>query len=156
MEAGIKPKIDMDEAYRRLQIQDRTVPNETVFAYYQHLTKDAQNEHFDDALRAIAHDRNSNYLFARLQDPNAILAPARSTSDQPIGLDNIGNTCYLNSLLQYLYTVKDIRDVVMNFEDHRMSLNEADVKRKKIGGRSVTKAEIMKSQNCKLYFLISG
>lgn len=30
----------------------------------------------------------------------------------PVGLGNIRNTCYLNSILQYLYTVDDVRNLV--------------------------------------------
>ena len=37
----------------------------------------------------------------------------------PVGLNNIGNTCYLNSLLQYLYTVEAVRDIVLNFDEVR-------------------------------------
>ncbi|TVY90339.1 Ubiquitin carboxyl-terminal hydrolase [Lachnellula willkommii] len=149
MESGTTTNISIDEAYRRLQVKDRTAKDELVFMYYQELTKDVgagSRDHYAEALRAIALERSSTYLFAKLDDPNAIVAPARSTSDQPIGLDNIGNTCYLNSLLQYYYTVKAIRTVVMNFQDHRMPLSEEDIKKKRVGGRSVAKAEIIKAQ----------
>ncbi|KAJ3091826.1 ubiquitin-specific protease ubp2 [Quaeritorhiza haematococci] len=33
----------------------------------------------------------------------------------PAGLNNIGNTCYLNSLLQYYFTIKPLRDRVLAF-----------------------------------------
>lgn len=41
----------------------------------------------------------------------------------PRGISNIGNTCYLNSLLQYLYTIKPVRELVQSHsvdEDHAM------------------------------------
>lgn len=34
----------------------------------------------------------------------------------PAGLGNIRNTCYLNSILQYLYTVDTVRDLVCNLD----------------------------------------
>ncbi|KAI9233487.1 MAG: hypothetical protein BYD32DRAFT_465293 [Podila humilis] len=34
----------------------------------------------------------------------------------PVGIGNIGSTCYLNSVIQYVYTVKDIREAVINMD----------------------------------------
>jgi ubiquitin C-terminal hydrolase len=34
----------------------------------------------------------------------------------PPGLDNLRNTCYLNSILQYFFTVNAVRDIVLNFD----------------------------------------
>lgn len=42
--------------------------------------------------------------------------PLRTRARLPIGLDNIGNTCYLNSLLQYYFSVKYLRDLVLSFQ----------------------------------------
>ena len=42
------------------------------------------------------------------------IAPPRK--DIPVGLQNIGNTCYLNSILQYMYSIKPLREAVMHFE----------------------------------------
>ncbi|KAK4462549.1 hypothetical protein QBC42DRAFT_326761 [Cladorrhinum samala] len=35
--------------------------------------------------------------------------------DLPLGLDNLRNTCYLNSLIQYVYTIPAVRDFVLNY-----------------------------------------
>jgi len=43
----------------------------------------------------------------------------------PIGLDNLRNTCYLNSILQYFFTVKAVRDIVLNFDPDKVPLTEA-------------------------------
>ena len=43
--------------------------------------------------------------------------PPPARRDIPVGLQNIGNTCYLNSILQYLYSIKPLREAVMSFED---------------------------------------
>ncbi|KFY26487.1 hypothetical protein V493_04054 [Pseudogymnoascus sp. VKM F-4281 (FW-2241)] len=151
MEAGnVTSNLSLKEAYKRLQIQDENTSEESVFAYYQTLIDGAplgSKESFLEAIRVIAKSRNSNFLFAKINDPNAIVAPQRSTADQPVGLDNIGNTCYLNSLLQYYYTVRPVRDVVMNFEDFRMPLTAESILKKRVGGRAVGKGEIVKAQN---------
>jgi ubiquitin carboxyl-terminal hydrolase 25/28 len=94
----------------------------------------------------IALDRQSNFLLRKLEDPNA---DVQASTSEPVGLDNIGNTCYLNSLLQYYYTINPVRDMVINFHQHRMGLNDEDIKNKRVGGRIVDKSEIIKAQKCK-------
>ncbi|CAG8954152.1 hypothetical protein HYFRA_00005771 [Hymenoscyphus fraxineus] len=153
MEAGNPGStLSVTDAYNRLQmttVQSHSANDETVLNYYQSLMSDAgpgSQDSFTEALRVIAIDRGSNFLLTKLDDPNAVVEAAPSTSDQPVGLDNIGNTCYLNSLLQYYYTVTPVRKVVIDFQNHRMSLNEEDIKKKRVGGRIVAKSEIIKAQ----------
>lgn len=157
MESGTEDSnLDVGEAYNRLQITDRRAPDDTVLAYYESLRSGAptgSSDSYKEAFRVIAHDRQSSYLLRKLDDPNADIQAEKSTVNQPIGLDNIGNTCYLNSLLQYYYTVKSVREVVMNFEQIRMPLNEEDIKKKRVGGRAVSKAEIIKAQKCECQIL---
>jgi ubiquitin carboxyl-terminal hydrolase 25/28 len=38
---------------------------------------------------------------------------------------------------------------VINFHQHRMGLNDEDIKNKRVGGRIVDKSEIIKAQKCK-------
>ncbi|RYC60041.1 hypothetical protein CHU98_g6166 [Xylaria longipes] len=52
----------------------------------------------------------------------------------PPGLKNIGNTCYLNSLLQYFYNVKPIRDMVLHYDQIQLELDEASVDDRRTGG----------------------
>jgi ubiquitin carboxyl-terminal hydrolase 25/28 len=140
--------LDVGDAYHRLQIGTRNVPDEIVFTYYQSLSNGAPSgskDSYSEALRVIALDRQSNFLLRKLEDPNA---DVQAGTAEPVGLDNIGNTCYLNSLLQYYYTIKPVRDMVINFQQHRMSLNDEDIKNKRVGGRIVDKSEIIKAQKC--------
>jgi ubiquitin carboxyl-terminal hydrolase 25 len=158
MESGTgEATLDIGEAYNRLQMPERNVPDETVLAYYQSLSGGApagSKDSYTEALRVIALDRQSNFLLRKLNDPNADVQVTRSTTDGPVGLDNIGNTCYLNSLLQFYYTIKSVREVVMNIQTHRMDLNDPktddDIRRKRVGGRKVVRSEIIKAQKCKL------
>ncbi|KAG5933215.1 hypothetical protein E4U53_001060 [Claviceps sorghi] len=55
----------------------------------------------------------------------------------PVGLHNIGNTCYLNSLLQYLFTVKPIRDIVFNYDDVRLPLTDDSISSRLLGGNKM-------------------
>ena len=140
------------EAYRRLQIQDPNMRDESVISYYQTLCSNAPvgtKASYTEALRTIATTRNSAILRAYADNPNAPIQIEKGSEDQPVGLDNIGNTCYLNSLLQYYYTVKAVREIVMNFSDYRMELNTENMLKKRVGGRAVARGEIIKAQKCK-------
>ena len=68
----------------------------------------------------------------------------------PVGLHNIGNTCYLNSLLQYLFTVKPIRDVVLNYDELRLDLNDEGIRARLLGGNKMQmdRGEAVVAQAC--------
>lgn len=142
---------DVADAYRRLQVSDRSAPDQTIITYFQSLSASAppgSKANFIEALRTIANSRNSSLLRAQADNPDGPMPVEKGSEDQPVGLDNIGNTCYLNSLLQYYYTVKAVRDVVMNFQDYRMELNTQNMLKKRVGGRAVARGEIVKAQKC--------
>jgi ubiquitin C-terminal hydrolase len=40
----------------------------------------------------------------------------RKSSDEPVGLKNIGNTCWFNSIVQALYTLPYFRQLILNFQ----------------------------------------
>jgi ubiquitin carboxyl-terminal hydrolase 25/28 len=74
--------------------------------------------------------------------------PSVADYNSPVGLHNRGNTCYLNSLLQYFYTIKPFRELVTNLDDYRQSLDDAtiDTTFGKVGGMSVNVAEVKAAQ----------
>lgn len=69
----------------------------------------------------------------------------------PPGLKNIGNTCYLNSLLQYFYNVKPIRDMVLDYDRFQLGLDDASVDSRQTGGNGtpVTLEEAIIARQCK-------
>ncbi|GAA5916599.1 ubiquitin-specific protease UBP2, partial [Sporobolomyces salmoneus] len=133
---------------------------------------DAEKNKMHAALTAIAEDRNSDRLRAAVQtklpldcmSQPSISARSHLTSrlfiaclastgrwqvaprvdpTVPVGLTNIANTCYLNSLLQYFFTVRELREAVLAFSTNG---NETVTDQIRVGGRLVTKAEIERSR----------
>lgn len=137
------------EGYQALQIQNREVEDEMVILQYTMAVEEnpASVEFYTKALTAIANGRNSSVLFDHLH-ARAPQAP-QGTSEEPVGLENIGNTCYLNSLLQVLFTTTDLRKVVLNFEEYKMALDGNSIERKRVGQRKISLQEVQTAQKCK-------
>lgn len=68
----------------------------------------------------------------------------------PVGLHNIGNTCYLNSLLQYLFTIKPVRDIVLDYDRYKLPLNDEAIDNRRLGGNKMQldRGEAVVSQAC--------
>ena len=147
-DAGFAQDIPMEpaEGYSALQIDDRTCEDDLILSAYDVAIMD--NPHSQDyytrALTAIAKDRGSTVLRDRVQQsaPEALQA----SLEEPVGLENIGNTCYLNSLLQFLFTMVELRKIVLNFDDFKMSPNDDTLLQKKVGQRKITKKEVQTAQ----------
>lgn len=144
----ITGEMDIGDAYRMLQIPDRTADDDAVMAAYT-ICLDENPSHaeiYNRALHIIAKEKNSAMLKSMT---GASSESERNLAEWPVGLQNIGNTCYLNSLLQFYFSVKPYRDLVLHVEKHQMDMNNlASIVEKKVGSRKVTRKEIERSLRC--------
>ncbi|CAG8539631.1 3335_t:CDS:10 [Diversispora eburnea] len=92
---------DVEEAYREMDAKPSVSDEQLIEAFQTYY-----NEHphtsgrMREALSTIGKARNSLRIENYLKDRTNELKMFDYFNDMPIGLDNIGNTCYLNSLLQ--------------------------------------------------------
>lgn len=142
-------EMDIGHAYNRLEISDRTVDDELVLVAFNTYVSETPSQLGDlrKALKAIAISRNSSLLLNELGMDTTL--EEHSVSDWPVGLENIGNTCYLNSLLQSYFTVKPLRDLVLDFDQYRMPIDARSLASKQVGSRQVSRNEVERAQKCK-------
>lgn len=97
------------------------------------------------ALSKIGFERNSK-LISHFIDTGTIDASCLPVENWPTGLNNIGNTCYLNSLLQYYFSISSLRQYVLDYRNTvQHFLHNHEYASRRIGGREITKAEVERS-----------
>jgi ubiquitin carboxyl-terminal hydrolase 25/28 len=140
---------DINMAYAALGVEDRTISDEFLITTFKVAVSDAPSRlsDFRAALRVIGNDRNSDRIKEFLQTGDTEVETMGSLTT-PVGLENIGNTCYLNSLLQYYFTIKPLRDMVLEYEKYQEG-EVTDALIKRVGGRKVTAMEIEGAKKCK-------
>ncbi|KAI9338264.1 hypothetical protein DFJ73DRAFT_848066 [Zopfochytrium polystomum] len=115
---GLISVSEITSAYRTFNLsEDDDVPDVILVTIFSAMVND-HPERLDDfrsALRVIAEVRDSAILNMYLETgviPGDLMeVTAQETSgDVPVGLTNIGNTCYLNSLLQMYLTITPLRE----------------------------------------------
>ncbi|RMZ79479.1 hypothetical protein DV738_g3327, partial [Chaetothyriales sp. CBS 135597] len=146
--ADFSQEVDMDPAdgYTVLQIADRTCDDDLVLSAYDVAIMDYPDsrDHYTRALMAIAKDRSSSALRDRVSQNSS--QPIQASSNEPVGLENIGNTCYLNSLLQFLFTMVQLRHIVLNFDEFRLDPTDDNLRCKKVGQRNISRKEVQTAQ----------
>lgn len=138
--------MDVAQAYARLDISDRTIDDDMILASYEISVTEQPSQAGDlnRALTAIAKARHSVKLQERLGID--VDYTERQLSDWPVGIENIGNTCYLNSLLQFYFTIKPLRELVLDINKFKMPVDEESLKTKRVGSRNVSKKEVDRAQ----------
>jgi ubiquitin carboxyl-terminal hydrolase 25/28 len=142
--------MDVGEAYALLDIPDRTSEldldtlRETVTVVCSE--KPENKEMYERAYRAICEDQARNFVTY-----NSAVQSSRTDrplASWPVGCMNNGNTCYLNSVLQFLFTVKPLRDMVLDCEAHFQDTSPQALQTKKVGRCEVTPERVELAQQC--------
>ncbi|OBA21664.1 cysteine proteinase, partial [Metschnikowia bicuspidata var. bicuspidata NRRL YB-4993] len=132
-----------DEAAALLGVDGSTNDFDIISNFQEKLMNSSYGDDIDirllrAALEILARQRASEILLSFLKSGkiDESLLPAENW---PTGLDNIGNTCYLNSLLQYYFSIKPLREFILNFDEKNVDLLK--LCSRKIGGRLVEESE---------------
>ncbi|KAG8844943.1 ubiquitin-specific protease ubp2 [Tulasnella sp. 330] len=148
----VPPEMDIQTASKTLEVP-LDWEDEMVVTMYGIRVADQPNEadRMKRALAAFAKARNSERL-ARLAETGLDDWQPEQTEgmqpDWPRGILQLGNTCYLNSLLQYFYTIKDLREAILATPELAVAevISEEDMKKRRVGGRLVTRREVERSK----------
>lgn len=144
--------MDLEQAYSLLQAPQEADDDALAMLFQVRAVDDPdRTEQWKSALLSIAHARASKVLRrlatgveeSPVVGPLALPAPA-VRDDIPAGLNNIGNTCYLNSVLQYFFSVSDIRTRVVEYA-HIVKEFTAPSHFPRVGGRQITLRELERS-----------
>ncbi|KAI8066868.1 hypothetical protein BC940DRAFT_301744 [Gongronella butleri] len=152
---GLISTADIDQAYTHFGLQrNMSIDDTLLIGLHQVKASDEphQKSTHDERLRILGQARNSHNIKHYLDhgyvppEQQEEMQPVAPEDRSPIGLNNIGNTCYLNSLLQYYFSLVPFRDVVLDMNDYVENEDKADWQPKKIGGIEVDQKEVRRAK----------
>lgn len=149
LETGQMDAAEMDtaEAYATLGITDRSSkldPSVLQTLYDGMLSDSPENaQRLETALQKVRQDQENSY--GSDQQPSG---HNFELHEWPVGCCNIGNTCYLNSVLQFLFTIKPLRDMVIDCDKHFQDLSPEALEPKRVGRTAVSRARAETGQQC--------
>lgn len=141
--------IPLDEAYQLVGCMNTADDLVVIRVFQERLHKDPGTDFrmLWKSLKTIGEHRKSKLIEGYLTS-GIVNSTLLSTEQSPAGLNNIGNTCYLNSLLQYYFVIEQLRDYILNFNEV-FSAEEFEKDEKyqirRIGGRTVGLKETERS-----------
>jgi ubiquitin carboxyl-terminal hydrolase 25/28 len=141
--------MDLGEAYALFNVPDRSVAIDLgVAGTYLALETGDRSKH-EKAYALILQDQAERFNNIP-ENPNRPEARRNNypLETWPVGLRNIGNTCYLNSVLQFLFTVKPLRDLILNCEEYMQDPSPEALKGKIVGRSIVTTDRVLTAQTC--------
>jgi ubiquitin carboxyl-terminal hydrolase 25/28 len=149
---GTMPEQEMDlsEAYALFDISamdDRKNVDLSVLQSMMVVAAPSDVAKLEKAFALVQHDQAQNYNNKDEQPKE----PGSRVNDfpletWPVGCRNNGNTCYLNSVLQFLFTITPLRQLILNFEEYEEDPSPDALKNKKVGRAVVTPERVVTAQ----------
>ncbi|CAG8588324.1 20530_t:CDS:10 [Dentiscutata erythropus] len=137
---------DVSEAYSVMKANPN-VSDEQLIDAYKYYTGGASAKKYCDSLLIIGKFRRSETINKFLiEEGSNEVDMTDYFSDMPVGLDNIGNTCYLNSLLQYYFTIRNLREAVLSADTSSINGLDNNWESLTSGGRKVSKSEVERAK----------
>lgn len=142
--------MDLSEAYALFDISsmpDRQNVDLSVLQSTMLVSPPSEIAKLEKAFALIQHDQAQHYNNKedRPKEPGSRINDF-PLDTWPVGCRNNGNTCYLNSVLQFLFTITPLRDVVLNFDDYAQDPSPEALTNKKVGRAVVTPERVATAQ----------
>jgi ubiquitin carboxyl-terminal hydrolase 25/28 len=143
-------EMDLSEAYALFDISamdDRKNVDLSVLQSLMVVAPPSDVAKLEKAFALVQHDQAQNYNNKDEQPKE----PGSRVNDfpletWPVGCRNNGNTCYLNSVLQFLFTITPLRQLILNFEEYEQDPSPEALKNKKVGRAVVTPERVVTAQ----------
>ncbi|KAG7749121.1 hypothetical protein KL911_005206 [Ogataea haglerorum] len=139
----------LEEAYEMIGCDQYADDSSVVRIFQERVAKETNVDFYRlwVCLKVIGETKKSKLIEGFL---NSGVMDSRllSVEKTPAGLNNIGNTCYLNSLLQYYFVIEPLRSLILQFNKtlkKQKVENDANYLVRRIGGRTVGYKEIERS-----------
>jgi ubiquitin carboxyl-terminal hydrolase 25/28 len=145
-----EPEMDLGDAYALLNVPDRSVATnlEVLDSALMAAMETGNRQKYEKAYALILKDQAERF---NNRPENSSLQEKRNNyplDTWPVGLRNIGNTCYLNSVLQFLFTIKPLRDLILNCEEYMQDPSPEALKGKIVGRTAVSVDRVLTAQKC--------
>lgn len=144
------PEMDIGEAYALFSINDRmAVVDFDVMNTMINFAPAESAEKLRKAYELIEQDQAQN--LNNRSGQSEVRRNDYPLETWPVGLRNIGNTCYLNSVLQFLFTIKPLRNMVLECDQSLQDPSPEALRGKKVGRTAVTAERVEVAQKCQYH-----